>query len=257
MWTWIPATGATIRAVRTAKKRPRVDRHRLFRCRCCPRRPFRRVLVAIRRGLRPGSPPTSATSFSSVSCARRVCTPSARKPSARTSGECWSHGTATFMLMGDTCTRGCTFCAVGKGKPLSLDASEPEHVAEVIEALRLDYAVLTSVNRDDLPDEGSDHFRAYHRGDSQSPTSLRSGGSRTRLQRPAGVHHAGCAVAALRVRSQRRDRAKTLSSSASRVGLPSVARGLAACQGGARRRADEVEPDARPRRDQRGGAARV
>jgi lipoic acid synthetase len=73
-------------------------------------------------------------------------------------GECWAHGTATFMLMGDTCTRGCTFCAVGKGKPRDLDRNEPEHVAEVIEALRLDYAVLTSVNRDDLPDEGAGHF---------------------------------------------------------------------------------------------------
>jgi lipoic acid synthetase len=72
-------------------------------------------------------------------------------------GECWGHGTATFMLMGDTCTRGCTFCAVGKGKPLSLDAAEPDHVAEVIAALKLDYAVLTSVNRDDLPDEGARH----------------------------------------------------------------------------------------------------
>lgn len=75
-------------------------------------------------------------------------------------GECWAHGTATFMLMGDTCTRGCAFCAVGKGKPLDLDAAEPEHVAEVVEALKLDYAVLTSVNRDDLPDEGAQHFAA-------------------------------------------------------------------------------------------------
>lgn len=72
-------------------------------------------------------------------------------------GECWAHGTATFMLMGDTCTRGCAFCSVGKGRPLALDAAEPEHVAEVIEALGLDYAVLTSVNRDDLPDEGAGH----------------------------------------------------------------------------------------------------
>ena len=62
-------------------------------------------------------------------------------------GECWAHGTATFMLMGDTCTRGCTFCSVGRGRPLALEESEPEHVAEVIEALRLDYAVLTSVTR--------------------------------------------------------------------------------------------------------------
>ena len=72
-------------------------------------------------------------------------------------GECWAHGTATFMLMGDTCTRGCTFCAVDKGKPIVLDQDEPQNVAEVIEALGLDYAVLTSVDRDDLPDEGSEH----------------------------------------------------------------------------------------------------
>lgn len=82
-------------------------------------------------------------------------------------GECWGHGTATFMLMGDTCTRGCRFCAVGKGKPEPLDAREPEHVAEVIEALGLDFAVLTSVDRDDLPDQGAGHIartiEAIHR----------------------------------------------------------------------------------------------
>lgn len=73
-------------------------------------------------------------------------------------GECWSHGTATFMLLGDTCTRGCSFCAVGRGRPQALDVSEPENVAEVAADLGLDYVVLTSVNRDDLPDEGADHF---------------------------------------------------------------------------------------------------
>lgn len=72
-------------------------------------------------------------------------------------GECWGNGTATFLLMGDICTRGCTFCAVARGRPRALDADEPEHVAQTIEALRLDYAVLTSVDRDDLPDEGADH----------------------------------------------------------------------------------------------------
>ena len=82
-------------------------------------------------------------------------------------GECWSHGTATFMLMGDTCTRRCHFCAVGKGKPGYLDTAEPEHVATIIEAMGLDYAVLTSVTRDDLPDQGADHIaitiEAVHR----------------------------------------------------------------------------------------------
>jgi|ERR1043166_71593 lipoic acid synthetase len=73
-------------------------------------------------------------------------------------GECWSHGTATFMLMGDTCTRRCNFCAVGKGKPGYLDTTEPDHVAMITEAMELDYAVLTSVTRDDLPDQGADHI---------------------------------------------------------------------------------------------------
>ena len=75
-------------------------------------------------------------------------------------GECWSHGAATFMLMGDVCTRRCHFCAVGKGKPAPLDSMEPDRVAAAVESLGLDYVVLTSVDRDDLPDQGSAHFAA-------------------------------------------------------------------------------------------------
>src|SRR5262245_5829097 len=67
-------------------------------------------------------------------------------------GECWGHGTATFLLMGDVCTRGCRFCAVGKGKPEPPDPNEPEAIAAVVQDLGLDFAVLTSVDRDDLPD---------------------------------------------------------------------------------------------------------
>jgi lipoic acid synthetase len=81
--------------------------------------------------------------------------------------ECWNHGAATFMLMGDVCTRRCNFCAVGKGRPGQLDPAEPERVAEVIEAMGLDHAVLTSVTRDDLPDQGAGHIartlEAIHR----------------------------------------------------------------------------------------------
>jgi len=74
-------------------------------------------------------------------------------------GECWQGGTATLMLMGDTCTRGCRFCNVKTGNPKSwLDPKEPEKVAFTISKLNLQYVVLTSVNRDDLPDEGSGHF---------------------------------------------------------------------------------------------------
>lgn len=73
-------------------------------------------------------------------------------------GECWSGGTATFMLMGDTCTRACRFCHVNHGKPQALDPDEPKHLAEAIAQLGLDYAVITCVDRDDVPDGGSAHF---------------------------------------------------------------------------------------------------
>ncbi len=74
-------------------------------------------------------------------------------------GECWSGGTATIMLMGDTCTRGCRFCNVKTGNPKGwLDEKEPEKVAFTLSRLNLNYVVLTSVDRDDLPDEGSRHF---------------------------------------------------------------------------------------------------
>ena len=72
--------------------------------------------------------------------------------------ECWSDRTATFMLGGDICTRHCGFCAVGKGKPGELDRDEPRHVAEAVRHLDLAYAVITSVNRDDLPDGGASHW---------------------------------------------------------------------------------------------------
>ena len=73
--------------------------------------------------------------------------------------ECWGvHRTATFMLMGDICTRHCGFCSVGKGKPGELDREEPQRVAEAVASLNLKFAVVTSVNRDDLADGGAAHF---------------------------------------------------------------------------------------------------
>ena len=73
-------------------------------------------------------------------------------------GECWGNKTATFLILGDTCTRGCRFCAIGKGKPLTLDPEEPRNVALVVKDLGLDHIVVTSVNRDDLPDGGAAHY---------------------------------------------------------------------------------------------------
>lgn len=73
-------------------------------------------------------------------------------------GECWGGGTATIMIMGDTCTRGCRFCSVTSGKPLFLDPNEPDKVAKAIRKWGLKYVVITSVCRDDLPDGGANHF---------------------------------------------------------------------------------------------------
>ena len=73
-------------------------------------------------------------------------------------GECFSKGTATFMIMGDICTRRCPFCDVGHGRPNPLDANEPQHLAESVKAMKLRYVVITSVDRDDLRDGGAQHF---------------------------------------------------------------------------------------------------
>ena len=73
-------------------------------------------------------------------------------------GECFGHGTATFMIMGALCTRRCPFCDVAHGRPLPLDADEPRHLAETIALMKLSYVVVTSVDRDDLRDGGAQHF---------------------------------------------------------------------------------------------------
>lgn len=73
-------------------------------------------------------------------------------------GECFANGTATFMILGDICTRRCRFCDVATGRPGPVDADEPRHLGETVEALGLDYVVITSVDRDDLPDRGATQF---------------------------------------------------------------------------------------------------
>jgi len=75
-------------------------------------------------------------------------------------GECWGHRTATFLILGDTCTRNCRFCNVKTGQPGPLDPAEAEHVAQAVEAMGLRHAVITSVDRDDLPDGGASVFAA-------------------------------------------------------------------------------------------------
>lgn len=78
-------------------------------------------------------------------------------------GECWGAGTATFMIGGNICTRACRFCNVTTGKPLPLDLQEPDHIADSISRLQLKHAVITSVDRDDLPDGGAAHWAAVIR----------------------------------------------------------------------------------------------
>jgi lipoic acid synthetase len=73
-------------------------------------------------------------------------------------GECWNHGTATFMILGDVCTRACSYCAVSHGRPNAVDAGEPVRVADAIRTLDLSYVVITSVDRDDLADGGASIF---------------------------------------------------------------------------------------------------
>src|SRR5918999_1117788 len=75
-------------------------------------------------------------------------------------GECWHHGTATFMILGDVCTRACSYCAVAHGRPTELDLAEPGRVAEAVARMGLQYAVITSVDRDDQADGGAEIFAA-------------------------------------------------------------------------------------------------
>ncbi len=89
-------------------------------------------------------------------------------------GERWGGGTATFMLMGDTCTRGCRFCAINTAKrPPSLDPEEPQNIAEAVQGMGLNYVVLTSVNRDELPDGGAGHLaKCLYAINEASPNTL-------------------------------------------------------------------------------------
>lgn len=97
---------------------------------------------------------TKTKSIVESHCLHTICT-SGKCPNM---GECWSRGTATFMIAGDVCTRSCRFCNTQTGKPLPLDPKEPPNVAESIRLMELKHAVITSVDRDDLPDLGTQHW---------------------------------------------------------------------------------------------------
>ncbi len=101
-------------------------------------------------------------------------------------GECFNGGTATFMILGDVCTRSCGFCAVTSGRPNGLDLLEPLRLARAVETLALDYAVITSVNRDDLPDGGACGLRGLPARDPAARASLLGRGADARLRGQLG-----------------------------------------------------------------------
>ena len=101
-------------------------------------------------------------------------------------GECFGKGTATFMIMGDKCTRRCPFCDVGHGRPDPLDADEPLNLAKTIAALKLKYVVITSVDRDDLRDGGAAHFVDCIREDARAVAGDADRDPDARLPRPHG-----------------------------------------------------------------------
>src|SRR6185503_16656782 len=110
-------------------------------------------------------------------------------------GECFGHGTATFMIMGDLCTRRCPFCDVAHGRPNPLDAEEPRHLGETIAALNLKYVVITSVDRDDLRDGGAGHFveciRSVRELSPQTKIEILTPDFRGRLDRALEILDAG------------------------------------------------------------------
>ena len=104
-----------------------------------------------------GSPSTRFYEIKDILRANKLVTV-CEEASCPNIGECFGKGTATFMIMGDKCTRRCPFCDVGHGRPDPLDVNEPENLAKTIAALKLSYVVITSVDRDDLRDGGAQHF---------------------------------------------------------------------------------------------------
>ena len=117
--------------------------------------PPRRLPPWLRRNLEPGGGHGETAGLIGELGLETVCS-SAKCPNRL---ECWSQRTATFMILGNVCTRPCGFCSVPRGRTEALEADEPERVAEAARRLGLEHVVVTSVTRDDLPDGGADHFR--------------------------------------------------------------------------------------------------
>ncbi|MEN6385492.1 MAG: lipoyl synthase [Phycisphaerales bacterium] len=118
-------------------------------------KPKRRLPEWLKRPLPAGGNFTNTSSTIKQLGIETICT-NANCPNQ---GQCWSHGTATVLILGNTCTRNCKFCSVAKGRPLPPDKTEPQRVAQLAKELKIKYLVITSVTRDDLPDGGAEQFR--------------------------------------------------------------------------------------------------
>ena len=161
-------------------------------------------------------------------------------------GECWERGTATFMILGDVCTRRCGFCNVKTGVPTWNDPLEPLRVAAQVKRMGLRHAVVTSVDRDDLPDYGAGAFVGVIRSIRMHGAGLQGRGADARLPRPGDAAGEGDPRAPRRLQPQRRDRPAPLPERPPRLGLPALGRvlGMAKEMGGERGR-DQVGADGR------------
>ena len=169
-------------------------------------------------------------------------------------GECWNAGTATIMLMGAVCTRACRFCSVDTGNPRGwLDDEEPENTARSVELMNLRYIVLTSVNRDDLPDGGAAHYAAAIRAIKRRTPQVAVEALTPDFQGVLRDVEDGARLRPRGVRAERRDSAATHAPGArSARGLRADARGAGARQAIPSRGAHQDQPDAGPGRDRRG-----
>ena len=167
-------------------------------------------------------------------------------------GECWQRGTATFMILGDTCTRRCGFCNVKTGKPTWNDPLEPARVARSVARMGLRHAVITSVDRDDLPDYGASAFVGVIRQIRRQAPTLQGRGADPRLPRRGDAARQGDRRTPRRVQPQRRGRPPSLPAGAARLEVRALLPGAAKRQGDRRRRGDhQVRPDGRPGRELR------
>ena len=149
-------------------------------------------------------------------------------------GECWERGTATFMILGDVCTRRCGFCNVQTGKPTWNDPLEPLRVANQVKKMGLTHAVVTSVDRDDLPDYGASAFVGVIRSIKRMATGCKVEVLTPGLPRPGDAASQGRRRAARRLQPQRRDGAAALPDGAPRLRLPALGAGAADGQGDGR-----------------------